>query len=194
MCEIFLAESPANVFSEAMGRLTNMIQGNLKTRMGDSLVDALIRTYKNSGHLQFWESHLDNLYHCHRNLMQCSSNVPIWPPRHKSNSNSCAKVYNFDPTPPSTRFSSKAEQRGFSHQRYRRKNSHKRQLVLKNFFDDEFDICDLQPNNEIESQKPPKKRKLQARKPSKKKRKWTRISLKSLKVRVTTSLIINCLF
>ena len=89
-----------HVFSEAMGRLTNMIQGHLKTRMGDSLTDALIRTYKNSGHLEFWESHLENIYYCHRTLMGCSSTIPVWPLRSNGLSkNTCAKVFNFDPPP-----------------------------------------------------------------------------------------------
>ena len=105
MCEIFYAESPANVFSESMGRLTNMIRSTLKNRMGDSLIDALLRTYKNSGHLEFWETHLDNLFHCHRNLMNCSSSVPIWPHRFKAKKNPCAKAFNFNPEPPKTRSS-----------------------------------------------------------------------------------------
>ena len=162
MLEIFYCEAPANVFSEAMGRLTNMIQGSLKTRMGDSLVDALIRSYKNSGHLQFWESHLENIFHCHRTLMKCSSSIPVWPTRSKGSSkNSCAKVFNFDPTPPSERSSAKTPAGSFSHQRRRIQLAHKRQLVLRDIFGMEFDVLDLEPQHDIESQATPKKRKVE---------------------------------
>ena len=143
-----------------MGRLTNMIRSTLKNRMGDSLIDALLRTYKNSGHLEFWETHLDNLFHCHRNLMNCSSSVPIWPPRFKTKKNSCAKVFNFNPEPPKTRFSAKESKTGYSHQRSRNLCSQKRQLTLREVFLDEYNICDLEPSLEIQSQKEPKKRKI----------------------------------
>ena len=69
-----------------------MIRTNLKNRMGDSLLDALMRSYRNSGHLQFWEPHLDNILFCHLDVMNCSTTNLVW----KSKTGiTPADVYNF---------------------------------------------------------------------------------------------------
>ena len=93
--------------------------------------------------------------------MKCSSSVLIWPPRFKRNQNSCAKVFNFDPSPPKTRYSAKEAETGYSHQRWRGQCSHKRQLVLREVFQHEYDVTNLEPSMTIESQHNPKKRKIQ---------------------------------
>ena len=106
MVEIFLSESPENVFAESMGRFMNMIRNNLKNRMGDSLLDALMRGYRHSGHLQFWEPHLDNILFCHSDVMNCSTTNLVC----KSKTGiTPADVFSFDPNPPKTRNSCKSD-------------------------------------------------------------------------------------
>ena len=170
MLEIFLVESPADVFSESMERIANMIRSPLKNRMGDSLLDALLRTYKNSGHLQFWEGqHLDNIFHCDRNLMKSSSSMQIWKPRFVEKEVTCAKVFNFNPEPPTCRRGPKSGTDGWSQSRNRNMAYHKRQLVLKEVFECTSDVTNLEPNFHHTTQQKPTKRKLDAKADSPKK-------------------------
>ena len=131
--------------------------------LGDSLTDALIRTYKNSGHLEFWESHLENIYYCHRTLMGCSSTIPMWPLRSNGLSkNTCAKVFNFDETPPVVRSGPKNGVSEFSKQRHRIHLAHERNLVLRDIFEEDtgIDIQSLEPHRDFNRKQPAKKRKL----------------------------------
>merc|ERR1712226_1032752 len=138
-----------------MGRITNMIRSSLRNRMNDSLLDALIRTYKNSGHLQFWEDHLDNLMHCHLNIMGANQTNPIW---QMKTDNSYAKVYNFDPNPPKIRTLTKSKNENSIH-RERNQNSHRRQLTIQKIFNTEYDVVKLIIKDPTKRTKNIKKRK-----------------------------------
>ena len=156
MVEIFLCESPANVFAESMGRFMNMIRNNLKNRMGDSLLDALMRGYRNSGHLQFWEPHLDNILFCHLDVMNCSTTNLVC----KSKTGiTPADVFNFDQNPPKTRNSCKSDD-----------NFSKRQQTLRDLFNCGYDVTNLEIDQVSEPTKKSKRRLTPKNRPSPKRR------------------------
>ena len=122
--------------------------------MGDSLLDALMRSYRNSGHLQFWEPHLDNILFCHLDVMNCSTTNLVW----KSKTGiTPADVYNFDPNPPKTRKSCKSDDK-FSKGRQRNFSSHKRQLTLQDLYNCGYDVTNLDIAEASEPSKKPKRR------------------------------------
>ena len=123
--------------------------------MGDSLLDALMRGYRNSGHLQFWEPHLDNILFCHLDVMNCSTTNLVC----KSKTGiTPADVFNFDPNPPKTRNSCKSDDDNFSEGRQRNFNSHKRQQTLRDLFNCGYDVTNLEIGQASEPTKEPKRR------------------------------------
>ena len=61
MVECFLVESPSNVFAELLGRISNLIRRKTREKMGESLMNSEVLIYKNTGHISFWEPHLETL-------------------------------------------------------------------------------------------------------------------------------------
>jgi len=97
--KIMMVESPSNVMAESLGRISNLIRGSLKERMGNCTLDAKLIIYKNSTELQFWELHLRSIATLMIDYLGMSfpwptSALPETSAKRKSK-NSHEKVYNW---------------------------------------------------------------------------------------------------